>query len=168
LINNPKRVSADGPGRGLEPGQVVKRPLIGRLTGTLRETRNDGGERMESGRSRPDDRTRGGQGRKKKRYTPRPHVCGAEKSLERANLCVSGHCADNVFLTQTRNGYSPTTITHPFARRRGCGIKVCVFLRFVALRRTAAGPGEGGVQPSRGGGDSEWSCAVLCDYCANR
>jgi hypothetical protein len=28
------------------------------------------------------------------RYTPRPHVCGAEKSLEGALLRVSGRCAD--------------------------------------------------------------------------
>ncbi len=40
-------------------------------------------------------------GNKEKRYTPKPHVCGAEKSLERAGLRVSGRCAD-MRLTQTR------------------------------------------------------------------
>jgi len=49
------------------------------------------------------DQLTDGQG---KRYTPKPHVCGAEKSLERVALRISGRCAD-MRLTQTRNGFSP-------------------------------------------------------------
>ena len=42
---------------------------------------------------------------KKKRYTPRPHgphVCGAERSLERASLRVKRPLRGHAFLTQTR------------------------------------------------------------------
>ena len=37
-------------------------------------------------RQRPDDKG-------KNRYTPIPHDCGAERSLERPSVCVSGSCA---------------------------------------------------------------------------
>jgi hypothetical protein len=36
---------------------------------------------------------------REKRYTPMPHVCGAEKSLERVRCAFGGRCADNVFYT---------------------------------------------------------------------
>jgi len=35
---------------------------------------------------------------REKRYTPKPHVCGAEKSLERVRFAC-GRYADNVFYT---------------------------------------------------------------------
>lgn len=36
---------------------------------------------------------------REKRYTPKPHVCGAEKSLEGVRFAFGGRCADNVFLS---------------------------------------------------------------------
>jgi hypothetical protein len=78
------------------PGQVAKTLLIGRQAGTCEKFRNHGRKRKESGGSRPDDRTRGRQGIEKKVHA-QASCCGAEKSLERVALRVSGHCADMRF-----------------------------------------------------------------------
>ena len=99
-----------GPGRSLEPRQVVKRSLIGRPSGTCEKHGPKGGGDEGTGVGPDLVPLTDGQG---KRYTPLPHVCGAEKSLELTALRVSGRCAD-MRLTQTRNGFSPILSRHMY------------------------------------------------------
>ena len=93
-----KRVSADRSGSWMRSGTRASRKntFDWMASRHLRKIRNHGRKRKESGWSRPDDRTRGRQGIEKKVHA-QASCCGAEKSLERAALRVSGHCADMRF-----------------------------------------------------------------------